>query len=103
MFGLELDLANQLLVVLIALLTSVGVAAVPNALLVAILIILESVSKQLGGGLDLAIGLPILMILDRPLDKCQTAANFFGDGCGAVVIARSEGERPLFKEFVDLD
>jgi len=95
MFGLELDMANQFLVVLIALLTSVGVAGVPSASLVAILIILESVSKQLGGGVDLAIGLPILMILDRPLDMCRTAANVFGDGCGAVLIARSEGENPL--------
>lgn len=95
MFGVELDLATQFLVVLIALLTSVGVAGVPSASLVAILIILDSVSKQLDNGIDLAQGLPILLILDRPLDMCRTVANVFGDGCGAVVIARGEGENPL--------
>lgn len=95
LFGIELDLATQFLVVLMALLTSVGVAGVPSASLVAILIILDSVSRQVGGGIDLAMGLPILLILDRPLDMCRTVANVFGDGCAAVVIARGEGERPL--------
>ncbi len=95
MFGVQLDIAQQFLVVLIALLTSVGVAGVPSASLVAILIILDSVSKQLGGSLDLAKGLPILLILDRPLDMCRTAVNVFGDACGAVYVARKEGETPL--------
>ena len=97
MIGVELDFAQQFLVVLIALLTSVGVAGVPSASLVAILIILDSVSKQLGGSIDLAKGLPILLILDRPLDMCRTAVNVFGDACGAVYIARTEGENPLSK------
>jgi proton glutamate symport protein len=95
MFGIQLDLAMQFLVVLIALLTSVGVAGVPSASLVAILIILDSVSKQLGGGVDLSQGLPILLILDRPLDMCRTAVNVFGDSCGAVYVAKCEGENPL--------
>jgi len=95
MFGIQLDLSQQFLVVLVSLLTSVGVAGVPSASLVAILIILDSVSKQLGGGIDLSKGLPILLILDRPLDMCRTAVNVFGDACGAVYIAKTEGENPL--------
>jgi proton glutamate symport protein len=99
LFGIQLDFSIQFMIVIVALLTSVGVAGVPSASLVAILIILESVSKQLtastGTAVDLTQGLPILMILDRPLDMCRTAVNVFGDGCAAVAIARTEGERPF--------
>lgn len=97
LFGLQtqIDFATQLLVVLIALLTSVGVAGVPSASLVAIVIILDSVTKQLGLEFQLADALPILLILDRPLDMLRTSVNVAGDLLGAVLIARTEGERPL--------
>jgi Na+/H+-dicarboxylate symporter len=67
------------------LITSVGVAGIPSASLVAIAIILT------------AIGLPIealgvLLVFDRVLDMLRTAVNVFGDACCAVIIARSEGE-----------
>jgi proton glutamate symport protein len=101
LFGFPLDISQQFMVVLISLLTSVGVAGVPSASLVAILIILDSVSKQIGGGVDLAKGLPILLILDRPLDMCRTAVNVFGDACGAVYVAKMEGEDPLSQPIVD--
>ena len=44
-----------------------------------------------------AIGLPLegvglILAVDRVLDMCRTAVNVFSDSCGAVVIARSEGE-----------
>jgi Na+/H+-dicarboxylate symporter len=76
-------------------LTSVGVAGVPSASLVAIIIILDSVSKQLGEGVDLSGGLAMLLILDRPLDMLRTSVNVFGDATGAVLIAKTEGENPL--------
>lgn len=95
LFGYQLDFATQFMIVLIALLTSVGVAGVPSASLVAIIIILNSVSKQLGEGVDLSGGLAILLILDRPLDMLRTAVNVFGDAAGAVLIAKTEGENPL--------
>lgn len=97
LFGYQLDFAAQFLVVLIALLTSIGVAGVPSASLVAIIIILNSVSKQLGPGVDLTAGLAILMILDRPLDMFRTAVNVFGDAVGAILIAKTENE-PLFQK-----
>ena len=95
LFGYQLDFATQFMIVLIALLTSIGVAGVPSASLVAIIIILNSVSKQLGEGVDLSGGLAILLILDRPLDMVRTAVNVFGDAAGAVLIAKTEGENPL--------
>ncbi len=84
-YGIELGFGLQFTVVLLALLTSIGVAGVPAASLVAILIILKAVGLPTEG-----IGL--ILATDRILDMCRTAVNVFGDTCGAVVIARTEGE-----------
>jgi Na+/H+-dicarboxylate symporter len=84
-YGIELSLGTQFLVVLLALLTSIGVAGIPAASLVAIAIILGAVGLPLEG-----IGL--ILAVDRILDMMRTAVNVFSDSCGAVVIARSEGE-----------
>jgi Na+/H+-dicarboxylate symporter len=84
-FGFDLSLATQFTVVLIALLTSIGVAGIPSASLVAISVIL------------IAVGLPVeaigvLLVTDRILDMCRTSVNVFSDTCCAVIIAKSEGE-----------
>ena len=78
-------MGTQFLVVLLALLTSIGVAGIPAASLVAIAIILGAVGLPLEG-----IGL--ILAVDRILDMLRTAVNVFSDSCGAVIIARSEGE-----------
>jgi len=84
-YGLSLDLTTQFTIVLIALLTSIGVAGIPSASLVAITIILA------------AIGLPaeaigMILVVDRVLDMARTAVNVFSDSVAAVTIARLEGE-----------
>lgn len=85
-YGLTLGLAEQFTVVVLALMTSIGVAGVPAASLVAITIILTAIGLPLE-----AIGL--ILAVDRILDMCRTAVNVFSDSCGAVIIARSEGEQ----------
>ncbi|MCI0518019.1 MAG: dicarboxylate/amino acid:cation symporter [Woeseiaceae bacterium] len=87
-YGLELTFGVQFSIVAIALLTSVGVAGVPSASIVAIAIILG------------AIGLPaeaigVLMVFDRVLDMCRTSVNVFGDAVCAVIVARLDGEKTL--------
>ncbi len=84
-YGLQLDVATQFTIVLIALLTSIGVAGIPSASLVAITIILAAIGLPLE-----AIGL--ILVVDRLLDMCRTAVNVFSDSCCAVTIARIEGE-----------
>jgi Na+/H+-dicarboxylate symporter len=84
-YGLELSFATQFTVVLIALLTSIGVAGIPAASLVAITVILTAIGLPVE-----AIGL--LMVTDRILDMCRTAVNVFSDSCGAVIIAKRQGE-----------
>ena len=87
-YGLDLTVAQQISIVVLALMTSIGVAGIPAASLVAISIILA------------AIGLPaeaigLILAVDRVLDMCRTAVNVFSDSCGAVVIGRTEGERNI--------
>ena len=85
-YGLELSFVTQFTVVFVALLTSIGVAGVPAASLVAITIILGTIGLPAE-----AIGL--ILAVDRILDMFRTSVNVFSDSCGAVLIARSEGEQ----------
>lgn len=87
--GMELAITQQAVVVLTALLASIGAAAVPSAGLVIIFIVLESVGLR-GPEVDLLVG--FMLAVDRPLDMYRTAVNVFSDSCGAAIIARSEGE-----------
>ena len=87
-YGLELSFTTQFTVVLIALLTSIGVAGIPAASLVAITVILTAIGLPVE-----AIGL--LLVTDRVLDMARTAVNIYSDSCCAVVIAKSEGEQGL--------
>jgi Na+/H+-dicarboxylate symporter len=84
--------ADMFFVVLAALLTSVGIAGVPHASLVAILLILKNSGIA---GAEAAVG--VLLAVDRFLDMSRTAVNVFGDTCVAVLVARSEGETTLVK------
>ena len=87
-YGLELGFAVQFSIVAIALMTSIGVAGIPSASLVAIAIILAAVGLPVE-----AIG--VLFVFDRVLDMARTSVNVFGDACCAVIVARLEGEDKL--------
>lgn len=95
-FGLDLSFGQQFFVVAAALLTSVGVAGVPSASIVAIVLILTTIGNQVG--VPLIAGLGLLWVFDRPLDMCRTAVNIFSDSVGAVTIARTEGETQVLAE-----
>ena len=90
-YGLSLDFSQQFIVVITALLASIGAAGIPSAGLVMISIILNAIGLPLEG-----VGL--ILAVDRILDMCRTTVNVFSDSCGAVVIARSEGEKNLLVE-----
>jgi Na+/H+-dicarboxylate symporter len=85
-YGLDLTFGTQFSIVFIALLTSVGVAGVPSASLVAIAIILGAVGLPVE-----AIG--VLLVFDRVLDMLRTSVNVFGDSCCAVIVAKMNGEK----------
>jgi len=81
--------SNQLVIILTALLASIGSAAVPGAGMVMLVIVLDAVGfpKEL-----LPIGLALIFAVDRPLDMLRTTINVTGDACVSMVIAKSEGK-----------
>ena len=83
--GEPLTLSAQLLVVVMALLASVGAAGIPSAGLIMMLTILSALKLPVEGA-------ALLLAVDRPLDMLRTCTNVFSDTCGAAVVARSEGE-----------
>lgn len=87
-YGVEMTLFTQFTVVVLALMTSIGVAGIPAASLVAIAIILTAVGLP-----PEAIG--ILFVFDRILDMARTAVNVAGDAAAAVIVAKLEGEKGI--------
>ncbi len=87
-YGIDLSFAQQLTVVLTALLAAIGSAGIPMAGIVMMTIILSAVGLPLEG-----IGL--ILAVDRLLDMFRTTVNVYGDTCAAVVVAKSEGEKLL--------
>lgn len=84
-YGIHLSFAQQMIVVFTALLAAIGSAGIPMAGIVMMTIVLNAVGLPLEG-----IGL--ILAVDRILDMFRTAINVYGDTCGAVVVAKSEGE-----------
>lgn len=84
-YGIDLSFGEQIIVVITALLASIGAAGIPMAGLVMITVILSAVNLPLEG-----VGL--ILAVDRILDMFRTAVNVWSDSCGTVVIAKSEGE-----------
>jgi len=81
-----LTFAQQGLIVMLALLASVGAAGIPSAGLVMMLTILSALGLPLEGA-------ALLLAVDRPLDMLRTVVNVWSDSCGAATIARTEGEK----------
>jgi len=84
-YGFDLGIGQQVIVVLTALLASIGAAGVPMAGLVMMSIILTAV------GLPLEL-VGIILAVDRILDMFRTTVNVLSDSCGCVIVARLEGE-----------
>lgn len=85
-YGIDLTIGQQLVVVFTALLAAIGSAGIPMAGLVMMAVVLNAVGLPLEG-----IGL--ILAVDRILDMFRTTINVYGDTCGAVIIAKSEGEQ----------
>ncbi len=83
--GIGLVLTQQLNIILLAVLASIGAAAVPSAGTVMLVVILESVGVP-------SAGIALIWAADRPLDMLRTTNNVTGDTMVASVIAESEGQ-----------
>ena len=85
-YGLHLSFATQFTVVILALVTSMGIASIPAGSLVGIAVILTAVGLPVE-----AIG--VLFVLDRILDMLRTSVNVLADASCTVIVARLEGEQ----------
>lgn len=83
-FGVDLTLGQQAMVVLTASLASVGTAGVPGIGMVTLAMVLTSV------GLPTA-GIALVLGVERILDMARTVLNVTGDAAGAVIVGNSEG------------
>lgn len=88
---IELSFGAQMEIMLLAIMASIGSAAVPSAGLVMLMIVLTSV------GLN-AEWVVMIFAVDRILDMCRTVVNVTGDATVATVIASSENELNITPE-----
>jgi len=84
MYGVPLDVPQQALVLLTALLASVGAAGIPMAGLVMLIVVLQAVGLPLEG-------IGTIIAVDRVLDMMRTATNVWSDLVGTAVVNRFEG------------
>jgi len=94
--GISLALTQQLNIILLAVLASIGAAAVPSAGTVMLVVILESIGVP-------SAGIALIWAADRPLDMLRTTNNVTGDTMVASVIAASEGQLHFPTDGVMLD
>lgn len=84
-FGMDLSIGDQLVIIFTAVLASIGTAPVPSVGIIMLLIILKAVHIP-------EIGIALILGVDRILDMCRTVTNITGDAAVSVVVARSENQ-----------
>jgi Na+/H+-dicarboxylate symporter len=95
-----LGFANQMTIVLTALLASIGAAAVPGAGMIMLVIVLEALGFPAE---KLPVALALIFAIDRPLDMMRTVINVTGDATVSTIVAKSVGKlhHPKPKEWDD--
>jgi DAACS family dicarboxylate/amino acid:cation (Na+ or H+) symporter len=83
-FGIDLSLGTQLIVVIMSIITAIGAAGVPGGSIPLLVMVLGMVGVP-GEGIALILG------VDRILDMARTVPNVTGDVLTSIVVARSEG------------
>lgn len=83
-FGINLSLTQQLMVMLTATLAAIGTAGIPGSGLVMLTIVLGAANLPMEG-------VALLAGIDRILNMGRVVPNIVGDAAAAVVVARSEG------------
>jgi len=89
LFGMNLDLGQQLTVVLTATLASIGTAAVPGVGMVMLVIVMQALRFPAE---VMTTGVAVIFAVDRVLDMCRTCCNVTGDCMVAAVVAATENE-----------
>ena len=83
-FGINLALGEQLLVVLMSVVVSIGAAGVPGGSIPLLMIVLSMVGAPMEG-------IALVLGVDRILDMCRTTTNVTGDLISSTIVARYAG------------
>jgi DAACS family dicarboxylate/amino acid:cation (Na+ or H+) symporter len=83
-FGVELSLGAQLVVVIMAVVTAIGAAGIPGGSIPLLMMILGMVGVPMEG-------IAVILGVDRLLDMCRTVLNVTGDLVTATIVTRFEG------------
>lgn len=86
-YGVELSLAQQVVIFLTATLASIGAAGIPHAGTVMMVFVLTAVDLPLEG-------IGFIWAIDWFLDRCRTTVNVWGDSVGAAVIGNTREFKP---------
>lgn len=84
-YGLDLSFSTQMIVFVMTILLSFGMAGIPSASLISIMLILTTIGFP-------ADGIGLILAVERILDMFRTMVNVFSNSCCAVLVARSENE-----------
>lgn len=84
-YGIDLSFGDQITIVVMATLASIGAAGVPGVGIITLAMVLE----QIGVPLE---GIALILGVDRILDMLRSAVNVTGDASAAVIVAATEGE-----------
>jgi len=87
LFGVELELGQQFLIMVICVLGGIGTAGIPAGSLPVIAMILVTFGIPVEG-------LALILGIDRFLDMCRTTLNVTGDLVAATYVARGEPATP---------
>jgi Na+/H+-dicarboxylate symporter len=90
--GVHLGFAQQMTVVITAVLASIGTAGVPGAGAIMLLLVLNSVGLSVDPGTPVAMAYAMILGIDALLDMGRTSLNVTGDLAGTVIVAKTEGE-----------
>ena len=88
MFGIELSFMQQAMVIILSLLAAMGMAGIPSASLISLIVILDTLGLP-------AEGIAILLPVERILDMFRTVVNVASEAACAVMVARWENENVL--------
>ncbi|HIP98616.1 MAG TPA: dicarboxylate/amino acid:cation symporter [Aquifex aeolicus] len=86
MYGIDMDLTKQVIVLVTATLAAIGAAGIPSAGLVTMTLVLTAVGLPLEG-------IAIILAIDRFLDMLRTSVNVWGDLIGAKLISNLQRKR----------
>lgn len=95
--GMPLTFAQQITVIITAVLASIGTAGVPGAGAIMLLLVLNSVGLPVNPGTPVAMAYAMILGIDALLDMGRTSLNVTGDLAGTTIVAKTEKEIDLKK------